>query len=227
MTLLWYALAASLPLFAGAALGTWWRPPRRVLASAMSFAAGALLASVAFELVSDSVGRAGPVTAALAFAGGTVMFVAVDWVLERRMRGGATPFVVLAAAALDSIPENLALGVTLAHGRSVALLAAIALANLPEGVAGAALMREKGHSRRRVLWIWAGTTALLIGAVGVGNVLFRSDTGDAPALPLAFAGGAVLAAVVDTFAPQAFERGGPTVALATAAGFFGVFLLSS
>ena len=45
-------------------------------------------------------------------------------------------------------------------------------------------------------------------------------------LPLAFAAGAVLAALADTLMPEAYEEGGPTVALSTAAGFLLFFFLS-
>ena len=45
-------------------------------------------------------------------------------------------------------------------------------------------------------------------------------------LPLAFAAGAVLAALADTLMPEAYERGGPTVALSTAAGFVLAYVLS-
>ncbi len=50
---------------------------------------------------------------------------------------------------------------------------------------------------------------------------------DQLALPLAFAGGAVLASVIDTLAPEAFGGGGPFVALASAGGFFTAFMLSA
>ena len=36
---------------------------------------------------------------------------------------------------------------------------------------------------------------------------------------MAFAAGAVLAAVIDTLAPEAFNEGGPTIGLSRAAGF--------
>ena len=45
-------------------------------------------------------------------------------------------------------------------------------------------------------------------------------------LPLAFAAGAVIAALADTIMPEAFEHGGPAVALSTAAGFVLSFVLS-
>ena len=45
-------------------------------------------------------------------------------------------------------------------------------------------------------------------------------------LPLAFAAGAVIAALADTIMPEAYEHGGPAVALSTAAGFVLSFVLS-
>jgi ZIP family zinc transporter len=45
-------------------------------------------------------------------------------------------------------------------------------------------------------------------------------------LPLAFAAGAVIASLADTLMPEAYEHGGPAVALSTAAGFVLSFVLS-
>ena len=45
-------------------------------------------------------------------------------------------------------------------------------------------------------------------------------------LPLAFAAGAVRAALADTLMPEAYERDGPNVALSTAAAFLLSFVLS-
>jgi len=42
-----------------------------------------------------------------------------------------------------------------------------------------------------------------------------------------FAGGAVLASLADTLMPEAFERGRPANALATAAGFVLAFVLAA
>lgn len=49
---------------------------------------------------------------------------------------------------------------------------------------------------------------------------------DQLALPLAFAGGAVLASVADTLMPEAFVKGRPFNSFATAAGFFVSFVLA-
>src|SRR5918998_6225083 len=46
-----FAAGASLPLVVGGAVGVLWRPPRWLLATALGFAAGALISAVAFGLV--------------------------------------------------------------------------------------------------------------------------------------------------------------------------------
>ena len=46
-------------------------------------------------------------------------------------------------------------------------------------------------------------------------------------MPLAFAAGAVLASLADTLMPEAYENGGPSVALSTAAGFVLAFVLAT
>ena len=46
-------------------------------------------------------------------------------------------------------------------------------------------------------------------------------------IPLAFAAGAVLASLADTLMPEAYEKGGPTVALSTAAGFVLAYILAT
>jgi zinc transporter, ZIP family len=44
-------------------------------------------------------------------------------------------------------------------------------------------------------------------------------------VPLAFAGGAVIASLADTLMPEAYRDGGPMVALATVAGFLLSYVL--
>lgn len=47
------------------------------------------------------------------------------------------------------------------------------------------------------------------------------------AVDLAFAAGAVLASLADTLMPEAYEKGGPLVALSTTAGFVLSFVLAT
>lgn len=221
-----FAVGASLPLLLGALVGIGWRPPQKLNAAAMAFAAGALISAVAFELFEQSYQDSDAMTAGLSFAAGAAMFVAIDTVIDHwTQHSSGLGLALLAGVTLDGIPENTALGVSLASGGSIALLVAIFASNFPEAMAGAAKMRENGRSRRFVLALWGSATVLLALAVVAGSVLFASATGAQLAIPLGFAGGAVLASVVDSVAPEAFEEGGPVIALASAAGFFVAFML--
>jgi zinc transporter, ZIP family len=136
---------------------------------------------------------------------------------------------LLAASILDGIPENLALGVSMAgerSGGSLALLVGIFAANFPEALVGAVAMRSQGRSVRTTVLMWLATSALLVPAVPIGRVLLSGADPSTLAFPLSFAGGAVLAALADTLMPEAFERGRPFNAFATCAGFFVAFILA-
>jgi zinc transporter, ZIP family len=136
---------------------------------------------------------------------------------------------LLAASILDGVPENLALGVSMAGeraGGSLALLVGIFAANFPEALVGAVALRSQGRSVRATMLLWLATAALLVPAVPIGRVLLSGAAPGTLAFPLSFAGGAVLAALADTLMPEAFERGRPFNAFATCAGFFVAFVLA-
>jgi ZIP family zinc transporter len=140
---------------------------------------------------------------------------------------GAAGLALLAAATLDGVPEDLALGISLTEGTGgVALLAAIFVSNLPEALVGAASMREQGRSMLRIMGLWTVCGVLLAFAVVVGAGPLSGSDPELVSLPLAFAAGAVIAALADTIMPEAYEHGGPAVALSTAAGFVLAFVLS-
>lgn len=140
---------------------------------------------------------------------------------------GAAGLALLAAVTLDGVPENLALGIALTEGTGgVALLAAIFVSNFPEALVGAASMREQGRSKLQIIGLWTVCAVLLTLAVVAGAAWLADSDPAVVSLPLAFAAGAVIASLADTLMPEAFEHGGPAVALSTAAGFVLSFVLS-
>jgi ZIP family zinc transporter len=151
--------------------------------------------------------------------------------VETAARGGsalAVGFALVAAVTLDGVPENLALGVSLAGGGgTAALLVAIFASNLPEALVGAVAMRRGGRSRTFVIGVWGVTAALLTAAVVAGRGAATQLEEGQLAFALAFAGGAVLASLADTLMPEAFQHGRPLNSLATGVGFFVSFLLSA
>lgn len=223
-------VATALPLAFGALLGIWRPLAKPVLATVLAFGAGTLIASVGEGLFRPAFDELGGLTAAAALLLGTVTFVGASRVVDRReqqVSGGsakALGWVLLLGVLLDGVPENAALGVS--GGVNVALLAAIAIGNAPEAIGGASSMAGKGGMQpRHILLIWLAVAVGLAFVVPLarlsGDVL---GTGGIAAVQ-AFAGGAVLAVLSDSMIPEAFEDGGPRVALATAAGFTLAFVL--
>ncbi len=147
--------------------------------------------------------------------------------------GSAVGFALLAAVTLDGVPENTALGVSLQVGAdgavtagSLALLFAIFASNFPEALVGAVAMRAAGRSPAFAIAVWSAAAVLLTLAVVVGYAAMGGVSPTALGFALAFAGGAVLASLADTLMPEAFERGRPASALATALGFVIAFVLA-
>jgi ZIP family zinc transporter len=87
-------------------------------------------------------------------------------------------------------------------------------------------IRDQGRSAGYAIGLWAATAVLLTLAVVVGRQALATAEPSTLAFPLAFAGGAVLASLADTLMPEAFERGRPLNAFATAAGFYVSFALA-
>lgn len=153
--------------------------------------------------------------------------------VEEAARGGkplAVGLALVAAVTLDGVPENLALGVSMAAessaGFSVALLVAIFSSNLPESLAGAVSMRRGGRPPAFAIWIWTVTAVVLTFAVVLGRVTAEGLSPRQLAFAAAFAGGAVLASLADTLMPEAFEHGRPLNSFATTVGFFVSFVLA-
>jgi len=255
-----FGAVASSALMIGALVGVRFELPKRLLAMVLSFAAGALITALSFELFEDAHEQGGIWRASLGLFAGALVFTVLSALLDRwaqpgrgavpadEFRGsakldtdaaaagkapspastrGAAGLALLAAATLDGVPENLALGVSLAEGTGgLALLAAIFVSNLPEALVSAASMRSQGKSAGYVIGLWATCGVVLVFAVVLGAGPLSGASPETISLPLAFAAGAVIAALADTIMPEAFEHGGPAVALSTAAGFVLSYALS-
>ena len=237
-----FGLAASSALVIGAAVGARWSPPKRLTGVLLAFASGALISALAFELFEEAFHLGGAVRAGLGLLAGAATFVAVDTALDRWMTGkegpeeremvqagarGGVGLALLAGVTLDGVPENVALGTSLATGVSLSLLVAIFVSNLPEALVGAVSMREAGQSGRAVMLTWIACAIVLAAAVVLGRGVAGLLSEHVLAIALAFAGGAVLASLADTLMPEAFEHGRPLNAFATAAGFFLSFVIAA
>ncbi|MCF6378544.1 hypothetical protein L2K70_13110 [Nocardioides KLBMP 9356] len=219
----WGAVAAS-SLLIGAVLAlvrTW---SDRLVGLVLGFGAGALIASVSFELAEEGLKIGSSYAVAIGLALGSLVFFSADKLVQRwgGRSGGSSAGAPLAVGAfLDGIPEQMVLGIGIASGQGVsaALLVAIFASNLPEAIGSAADMKGGGRSGRSVVGLWAVVAALCALATGGGYALSDLVSSEGQALIDGFAAGALLTMLIDSMVPEAKEKAKDLAGLATVVGF--------
>ena len=238
-----WGLVAGGALVVGAAIAWLVAVPRRVVASIMAFGAGVLISALAFDLVDEAETTGGLTPTVIGFLLGAVVYVAANVALARhgarhRKRSGdeqpseseqhGSGAAIAIGALLDGIPESVVLGLSLLGGNGVgiAVLAAIFISNLPEGLSSAAGMKRNGRSATYVFGVWVGI-AVASGLAGLlGCLLLQGASAATIAVITAVAAGAILAMIADTMIPEAFERTQLYTGLLTTIGFLVAFTIS-
>ncbi|WP_243228584.1 ZIP family metal transporter [Microbacterium sp. CIAB417] len=218
---LWGSVAAS-PLIVGALLALWRPWPPRWLGIVLGFGAGALMASIAFELWEEGLELGGPLPLAIGVAAGAVCYYIGDRIVEKRATSSAGQGAPLAVGALlDGVPEQLVLGIGLASGEgvSVALVIAILVSNLPESIGSASDLLEGGMRRSRVIGLWAIVAVACALATIAGFALADAVGPEFRAAASGFAAGALLVMLVDSMVPEAQSKAKDETGLATVLGF--------
>jgi ZIP family zinc transporter len=109
---------------------------------------------------------------------------------------------------------------------SVSFVVAVFLSNLPESISATAELRAK-HSTAWILRLWGGIALASAAAAAIGYGVLGDASDQVIAYVKAFAGGAILCMLADTFMPKAFREGGDKVGLVTVLGFALAALLST
>ena len=207
------------------------------MAVVMALGAGVLVSSVAFELMDEAYRVGGLDAAAPGLLLGAAVFFLADREVNRRggqrrknagERQGGSATAIAIGALLDGIPESAAIGISLIEGSGVgiALVAAVFLSNVPEGLSSAAGMKRAGRSTAYVLGLWGAVTLASTLAALFGYLFLAGASGDVIAAIQAFAAGAILTMLASTMMPEAYEEGGPVVGVVTTVGFLVAFVLS-
>lgn len=210
---------------------------RRVIAVVMALGAGVLVSSIAFELMEEAYRIGGLDAAAPGLLLGAVVFFLADREVNRRggerrknpgERQGGSATAIAIGALLDGIPESAAIGISLIEGNGVglALVAAVFLSNVPEGLSSAAGMKQAGRSTGYVLGLWGAVTLASTLAALFGYLFLDGASGNVVGTIQAFAAGAILTMLASTMMPEAYEEGGPVVGIVTSIGFLLAFVLS-
>ena len=227
----WGALAAS-----SLVIGVWlafarsWSPV--LIGLILAFGAGALISAVSLEIFEDelSIGRGAAVAGGLAL--GALTYYGADGALARRDKGtggggGGTSLAL--GSFLDGVPEQAVLGIGLAGGEpvSVALLVAIFVSNLPEGIGAGIDMQAARMARATILRLFLVVALVCTLSSGVGYAIADSVSGDFHAAIDGFAAGALLVMLIDSMIPEAREKGARRAGLVAVVGFAVATALSS
>ena len=244
-------LGAASFLLIGAAIGWLVRVPTGVVAGVMAFGAGALISTLAYELVGEAHAVGGLAPTISGFLAGAVIYVLADLALARqgaraRKRSialqsapgvHAAPVVPAASAGvglavaigalLDGVPESLVLGLSIADGGAVSIpmLVAVAVSNVPEGLSSAAGMKHEGRSARYVFGVWGGIVLVSGVAAMLGFALLSGASPEVVAVVTTIAAGGIMAMVANTMIPEAFAADRSLTGLWAALGFALAFAL--
>jgi ZIP family zinc transporter len=219
--------ASSLVLGAVLSFTGWVRD--RPLRLTTAFGSGVLISAVAYDLVEEATAKSATgVSVAAGFVVGAVVFYGLSSLAERWTSGSSEGIGILIGAALDGVPESVVLGVSLLAGGgvSVAVLAAVFISNLPEGLSSSTGLAAAGHGRGQIIgaWLVVVVVSSLVAAISYGAL--GGAGGDVIAFMEAFAAGAILTMLADDMIPSAYVSGDKLPGLATAAGVAVAALLS-
>jgi ZIP family zinc transporter len=238
-----WGLLAGLALLIGAFVAWFIKVPVRIIAAIMAFGSGVLISALSFELMDEAYKTGGLYSAAAGFISGAALFTGINYLLSlkgakhRKRSGNQQPnesesdgsgLTLAVGALIDGIPESIVIGLSMLKGGAVSGVAVIAifLSNLPEGLSSAAGMKNSGRSAAYIFGVW-GSIAVISGLASVaGFTLFENFPPEVIAASTAFAAGAILAMIVDTMIPEAFEKTHNFAGLITVAGFLIAFFLT-
>lgn len=232
-------------LIVGAAIAWFVRLEQRLIAGIMAFGAGVLISALSFELMNEGWKRGGFTPVASGFLAGAIVYSVLNFVVSRhgakhrkrsdaahrnqdKHKNPANGMALAIGALLDGIPESIVIGVSLLQGGTVGIVAVIAvfLSNIPEGLSSAAGMKKEGRTGSFVFLLWLSVTVVSGIAAWLGYVAFAGTGPGMVAAVQAIAAGAMLAMIVDTMVPEAFEGTHDYAGLITVAGFLCAFALS-
>jgi zinc transporter, ZIP family len=240
---------------AGGLIALWRQPTTLFMSMALGFASGVLLATIGFEMVPKALELGSLSVAVAGFVAGFLAVYGFDLFIHRgRLAGkeaqehrqverfywrhrprGDEVTVLAGGTSAEELIEGLSIGVgaVIEPGLGLLIALAIVIDNLSEGLSIGEIIRaggaDQGHGQARRILGWTG----LIGAALFGSALagwFFLRGMPEPVLGFLFAVGAggMFYLTITDLVPQAEERHyQQSGAVATAAGFMTIFVLST
>ena len=198
--------------FFGGVLAEMFRVSERTLSLALHLAAGIVLAVVGLELMPEALDTDLPWIPLLAFVGGGAIFIGLDRAIgyvQGRMGGGenAGPLAIFFGVSMDLFSDGVMIGTATTLNPALGLLLALGQvpADLPEGFAAIATLRNAGIKRKRRLLLAAGFAVPILAGAALGFLALRQAPEIVTLSVLALTGGALVAVVVEEMIGEAHE----------------------
>lgn len=232
----WGWLAGS-ALLIGAAIGYFVNLSQKSISAVMAFGSGVLISAICFELMNKAVQNGHFLYPSIGFLSGAVIYSLAAKLVstqggKHRKRSSkqddGSGSAIAIGALLDGIPESIVIGLTVLAGGSVSLVAvfAIFISNLPEGISSSSGMKKAGRSKKYVFSLWLGI-ALISGIASIAGYTLFGHLGDnVIGSIMCLAAGAMLAMIVTTMIPEAYEEDRDWSGIITVLGFLVSFMAS-
>ncbi|MGL4859718.1 MAG: ZIP family metal transporter [Enterobacteriaceae bacterium] len=230
-------------LLQGSLVGYYLPLSERLVAAIMAFGSGVLIAALSFELMNEAYEKGGFAATGFGFVAGAIIYTGANYLVSRygakhrkrsgdhqateMQNGGGSGTAIAIGALIDGIPESIVIGLGMIEGGvvSVVAVAAIFISNIPEGLSSTVGMKKAGRSRQSIFAIW-GTIAIMCALASMaGYLFFQGVSLGTVSLVMAIAAGAILAMIVDTMIPEAFEKTHDFAGIITVVGFLLAFSL--
>jgi ZIP family zinc transporter len=212
-TVMGLAALPALANFVGGGLAEIFRVSARALSLALHLAAGIVLAVVGLELMPEALQSSTPWLPLLAFVAGGAVFIGLDRVVgyvQGRFGGDESQkgaFAIFGGVSMDLFSDGVMIGTGTVVNPALGLLLALGQmpADLPEGFAAVATMRNAGVKRRTRLLLTAGFAIPILVGAAIGYLALRDAPEIATLSVLALTGGALTAVVVEEMVSEAHE----------------------
>jgi zinc transporter, ZIP family len=192
--------------FAGGLIARYINFSERQVLFFTAFGAGILLSAAIFGMVIEAEQTLGIIMTLGAFVAGSIIFTVAD-VLAEYKGGGAG---ILLGIGLDSIPESLAIGASVAGGAGFVIALLIGIQNVPEGIASFREMTSSktsafGGSKRKAL-IAIGFVSVIPIILGLIGLFFVQGMQVVIALTLAISAGGIFYMLFYDMIPKAHKE---------------------
>ena len=192
--------------FAGGLIARYINFSERQVLFFTAFGAGILISAAIFGMVIEAERTLGVVLTLGAFVAGSIIFTIAD-VLAEHKGGGAG---ILLGIGLDSIPESLAIGASVASGAGFVIAVLIGIQNVPEGIASFREMTSgkttafEGSKRKALIAI--GFVSVIPVALGLIGLFFIQGMQVVIALTLAISAGGIFYMLHYDMIPKAHKE---------------------